>query len=497
MKLEKNFSNKSWLLRYVLYGAMAILALILVVYARLSQLQKISPPLKQTSLPAFPGAEGFGTSTPGGRYGRIIFVTNLNDTTDVNSLDYAGSLRWALEHTWPLDPADSYSQRRTIIFKVGGVISLVDRLIVTNPFVTIAGQTAPGDGITLKGSGMIIATHDVIVRGVRIRVGDQGQPTCCLDGINISTTHASSDVYNIVVDHSSVSWSIDENISTWIDPKRPFTAHDITIQWSIISEGLHNSIHLDEGAIETDPHSMGAIFGQDGANMTVHHNLFAHNWARNPRISGIINSEIINNVIYGWGNAAVEINSDKNITHVLNNYFKAGLNSSREDIVLSDHMNLESRVYIDDNITYDFRESDRLIKSRVRVSEKNTIARNLLFEPSNVIMNPPEAVYEDVLNFAGVIYPVRDMVDQRVVDEVRTGTGNIIDSQDQVGACPNYQIVYSTQDMDNDGIPNEWELAHELDPNFFGDAGSFSFRAPSGYSWIEEYINSLITSPSN
>ncbi|MBI5353863.1 MAG: hypothetical protein HZB50_14565 [Chloroflexi bacterium] len=497
MKLEKDFSNKSWLLRFVLYGTMAILVLVLVVYARLSQLQKISPPPKQTSLPAFPGAEGFGTSTPGGRHGRIIFVTNLNDTTDVNSLDYVGSLRWALEHTWPMDSADPYSQRRMIIFKVGGVISLVDRLILTNPFVTIAGQTAPGEGITLKGSGMIIATHDVIVRGVRVRVGDQGQPTCCLDGINISTTHASSDVYNIVVDHSSVSWSIDENISTWIDPKRPFTAHDITIQWSIISEGLHNSIHLDEGATETDPHSMGAILGQDGTNMTVHHNLFAHNWARNPRISGIINSEIINNVIYGWGNAAVEINSDKNITHILNNYFKADLNSSHEEIVLSDHMHLESWVYIDNNLTYDFRDSERLIKSRIKVSETFKIARKYLFDSSNVTMNSPETVYEDVLNFAGVTYPVRDLIDQRIVDEVRTGTGNIIDSQDQVGAWPNYQTVYSTQDTDDDGIPNEWELAHGLDPNFSGDAGSFSFRAPSGYSWIEEYINSLITFPSN
>lgn len=99
---------------------------------------------------------------------------------------------------------------------------------------------------------------------------------------NISTTYAASDVYNIVIDHSSVSWAIDENISTWVDPSKPYTIHDITIQWNIISEGLYNSIHMDEGATMTDPHSMGAIFGQDAMKITVHHNIFAHNWGRNP-----------------------------------------------------------------------------------------------------------------------------------------------------------------------------------------------------------------------
>lgn len=504
MYLKKKVSNLSWILRFILYGVLAIFLLILALYIRLDQppegglvqsLPSVSPVPIEAEV-AFPGAEGFGSSTPGGRYGRVIFVSNLNDTKDVTSASYEGSLRWALEQTWPENSADPYYQRRIIIFKVGGVIPLVDALILRYPYVTIAGQTAPGDGITLMGNEMIIATHDVVVRGIRIRVGDEGQPTCCLDGLSISTHYASSDVYNVIVDHSSVSWAIDENISTWIDPEKSYTVRDITVQWSIISEGLHNSIHLDEGATETDPHSMGAIFGQDGTNMTVHHNIFAHNWARNPRISGIIHSEIINNVIYGWGNAAVEINQDKNITHVLNNYFKAVEDSRHNEIVLSDQMHLESQVYISGNLTLDLRDGENLMTSRIKNPENFEVSSEELFVPSNVTMSSAEAAYADVLNYAGVIYPVRDMVDKRVVADVKTGKGNIIDSQSQVGGWPNYQGGFYPQDGDDDGIPNEWEVTHGIDPNFTGDASSFTIRSPSGYTWVEEYVNSLISLPS-
>jgi len=503
MYLKKKDSNQSWVLRFILYGVLAIFLLLLAIYIRLDQPQEVGPvqllpsvtPVPIEAGVAFPGAEGFGSSTPGGRYGRVIFVSNLNDTQDVTSSSYEGSLRWALEQTWPENSADPYNQRRIIIFKVGGVIPLVDRLILMHPYVTIAGQTAPGDGITLTGNEMIVATHDVVVRGIRIRVGDEGQPTCCLDGLSISTHYASSDVYNVVVDHSSVSWAIDENVSTWIDPEKLYTVRDITVQWSIISEGLHNSIHLDEGATETDPHSMGAIFGQDGTNMTVHHNIFAHNWARNPRISGIIHSEIINNVIYGWGNAAVEISQDKNITHVLNNYFKAFEDSRHNEIVLSDQMHSESQVYISGNLTFDLRDRENLMTSRIKKPENFKVSSEELFVPSNVTMSSAEAAYADVLNYAGVIYPVRDMVDKRVITDVKTGKGIIIDSQSQVGGWPNYRGDIFFEDMDNDGLPSDWETAHGLDPAFGGDANNPRMLSPNGYSWIEEYINSLIPFP--
>jgi pectate lyase len=486
-------------LRFGLYGLLAILILLLTVYIRMNGSKTLSS--KELGViritpasSAFPGAEGFGTTTPGGRYGRVLVVSNLNDTTDVNSPGYAGSLRWALEETWPDDPSNLYDQRRIVIFSIGGIISLVDRLILKQPFITIAGQTAPGDGITLRGGTMVVATHDVIIRGIRVRVGDREQPNCCLDGINISTYEANSDVYNVVIDHSSVSWAIDENMSTWIDPNKPYVAQDITIQWSVISEGLYNSIHLDEGATVTDPHSMGLILGQDGTNMTVHHNIFAHNWGRNPRISGIVNSEIINNIIYGWGDAAVEINNDKNITHVLNNYFKADLNSSHQEIRI-EPMPSEGQVYVTGNITYDFRDSNKSMESRIHLPENFELSQKLLFVPSNVTVSSAETAYQTVLRFAGVIYPVRDLVDQRIVNDVKMGTGRVIDSQDQVGGWPNYQNGTFPEDSDNDGIPSDWEIAHNLNPSFSDDANNPNILAPDGYPWLEEYINSLIPSP--
>ena len=497
MNMKKLFLDIPWIFRFILYGLLTILVILLFFYIRFDTqiAQPQTSSAKPTVAAAFPGAEGFGALTPGGRYGNIIFVTNLNDTLDDNSPEYDGSLRWAIEHTWPDDPSNPYGGRRIILFKVGGVIELVDNLILKHPFVTIAGQTAPGDGVTLAGSGMIIATHDVIVRGIRVRVGDRGEPTCCLDGINISTHHADSDVYNVVVDHSSVSWAIDENMSTWINPEKPYTAHDITFQWNIVSEGLHNSIHLDEGALETDPHSMGVFLGQDGARVTVHHNLFAFNWARNPRISGIVEMEIINNVIAGWGNAAVEINSDLNLVHILDNFFQATSYSRSEEVTFSDQMHTGSGVYLDGNLTSDARESSRLFESRFDLPENFKTARDFLFVPSYVVMSSAEQAYDQVLNFAGAISPTRDVVDQRIIDQVRSGNGTIIDSQDQVGGWPIYQGGFYPNDSDGDGIPNEWELAHGLNPSYAGDANSPNVLAPNGYSWIEEYINSLIPVP--
>ena len=268
--------------------------------------------------------EGFGADTPGGRFGRIVFVTNLFDTTDVNSPAYLGSLRWAVDHTWKMDPLNPYGERRIVVFLVGGTIELVDKLIVRNPYITIAGQTAPGDGILLKGDEFTIATHDVIVRGIRVRVGDKGTPTCCRDGINIGTYFSTNDVYNVIVDHSSVSWAMDENYSVWSSPQDGHTVHDISIQWNIISQGLNHSIHVDEEAVGgvTDPHNMGLIMGSRGRRITVHHNLLALNDGRNPRVDGIDGAEILNNVTYGWGFAALEFGENETRTHILGNYFK-------------------------------------------------------------------------------------------------------------------------------------------------------------------------------
>ena len=250
--------------------------------------------ISRAQIPAFPGAEGFGSFTPGGRGGKIIEVTNLNPTGK-------GSFRSACEASGP----------RIIIFRTGGTISLIKNIRIKNPYVTIAGQTAPGDGICIKGAAIIIETHDVILRGLRIRIGDDisGPNPENRDGIGIENKN--NPPYNIIIDHCSISWAVDENVSVW------YATHDITFQWCIISEALNKSIH-PKGS-----HSMGMLFGApEGSvnrpkNISIHHNLFAHNQDRNPKIAGANFCEIINNVIYNFNEKSAEciflINSEQSI----------------------------------------------------------------------------------------------------------------------------------------------------------------------------------------
>lgn len=499
-----------WLYRYIVYGLLAILAILLMFYIRFQEIsvegqiqeqptQEVNaqetPSRPPEPVSAFPGSQGFGAGTPGGRYGQTLIVTNLNDTTDPADPGYQGSFRWALEQRLPSTGTSQFEQRRTITFDVGGTIHLTAPLMLLDPYVTIAGQTAPGPGITLAGNGMIISTHDVIVRGIRVRVGDGGPPTCCLDGIRITTSYASTDVYNIVVDHSSVSWAIDENFSIWEDAGNLQNIHDVTIQWNIISEGLNDSIHLDEGSNQTAPHSMGAMFGQDSENLTVHHNIFAHNSGRNPRISGVRGSEVLNNVIYNWGYAGLEISMDANETHVIGNVFRPGVDSSEAEIRLSDSMNPASSIYLDDNYEFLPKTFGDWSDLQIRNDGGFTFSDNLIFEPSGVFIFPARQAYEMVLEMAGVIVPARDAVDLRIISDIRNGSGKIINSQWEVGAWPEEAQTVGREDLDRDGIPDEWELAHGLNARDASDAANYDHPAPSGYTWLEEYMNSLISYP--
>lgn len=422
---------------------------------------------------AFPGAEGFGSATTGGRFGRVLEVTNLKDSGE-------GSLRAALEAIGP----------RIVVFRTGGTIILNEPIIVSHPFVTLAGQTAPGDGITLAGEGLIIATHDVIVRGLRIRIGDRGIPSGNRDGINISTTFAESDVYNIVIDHCSVSWAIDENISTWVASNKPYTLYNITIQWTISSEGLFDSIHVDEGVTNgvTDPHSMGLIVGKNGYRVSIHHNLLAHNEDRNPLVSGITDVEIVNNVVYGWRSGPAKFSQDKNIAHVFKNYFKPADYSRNDDFILPNQNNPQSAYYLLGNVT-DLKRSKDLIPSRILNRGNILLASSPLFSPSNMSVFEPNIAYELVLENVGAIAPQRDAIDARIVEQVRERTGEIIDSQDQVGGWVDMDAGVYPQDSDHDGMPDEWEVEQGLDPSDSTDGNQVS---PSGYTWIEEYINGLI-----
>lgn len=417
--------------------------------------------LLHAQLPAFPGAEGFGSTSVGGRNGVILEVTNLN-------ADGPGSLREACNST----------QRRIIVFRVSGTILLKKNIAITNPYITIAGQTAPGGGVTLRGAAISIRTHDVVIRGIRIRIGDDlnGPNPDNRDGLQISSNQSS--VYNVIIDHCSVSWAVDENIQFWSTTERS------TIQYCIISEGLRYSIHPKTLSRGQD-HSNGILVGDGSNQISIHHNLFAHNLRRNPVINPGSSAEVINNVIYNW-EIGTTVGASAN---VIANVYKPGLNTgTKKGIILPSWMNAQGPLYVKDNIgpgrmtNYgdDWLAVDGPISSRS-------------FTPvvplSNVSIDSVESVFDKVIKNAGAIIPMRDSVDERIVNDAINGTGQFIDSQNEVGGWPKIASGTPPPDSDYDGMPDAWEIAQNLNPQDPTDANND--RNGDGYTNIEEYINGL------
>jgi len=414
---------------------------------------------KINELPAFPGAEGFGSKTHGGRGGRVLFVTSLRDNGP-------GSLRAACESPGP----------RIIVFRTGGTIILRKPIRIVNPFLTIAGQTAPGDGITLRGAGFIIKTHDVIIRNLRIRIGDDrmGPKPETRDGFTIS--NRMEPPYNIIIDHCSVSWAIDENFDIFKN------AHDITFQWCISSEGLRNSLH-PEGQ-----HSAGMKVGPDVQRISIHHNLFAHNYRRNPKIGRDARSfvEVINNVVYNWKNRATDILGNANI---INNIYKVGpnWNGRIKGIHVKNIKNI--RVFVGDNIGPG-RENNEGDPWNAVSGGAGKRVKEPAFPLSDINITPIRKVLEKVLNCAGAVAPRRDAIDMRIVQSVKSKTGRIIDSQNEVGGWIKVEAGKPLRDTDGDGIPDQWEIQHNLNPNSARDAKEDANH--NGYPDIEDYLNSLI-----
>ncbi|MDP4208563.1 MAG: pectate lyase [Bacteroidota bacterium] len=426
---------------------------------------------------AFPGAEGFGRFATGGRGGKVIEVTNLND-------DGAGSLREALKASGP----------RIIVFKVSGIIELKSKLSITNGDVTIAGQTAPGDGICLKNYQMNgrPGVRNVIIRYMRFRPGD-GSHASAIYGLNLEN------VSNVIVDHCSMSWSIEES-ATFYD------VHNITVQWCIVSESLNGSFN------GKGDHGYGGVWG--GINGSYHHNLLAHHSSRNPRFNGARAHDTIglafvdfrNNVMYNWSENS-SYGGEFGHQNMINNYYKPGPASpsdARRHRIVEPYDTITagkplSKWYINGNV---MEGSASVTQNNWKdgIQPKHKGMPPLLFKTDKPFDAAPiktqsaTEAYTAVLANAGATLPHRDPIDTRIVNEVKNGTftyghKGIIDSQTQVGGWPEYKSTEAPVDSDHDGMPDVWEVKHGLNPNDLSDAsGDYNH---DGYSNIEKYINSL------
>jgi hypothetical protein len=409
-------------------------------------------------LPAFPGAEGAGLLSRGGRGGRVIFVTSLADDP---KKPLPGTLRAAVQASGP----------RIVIFEVGGLIELQAPLVVREPFLTIAGQTAPGDGICLKNFPLLInRTHDVIVRHLRVRPGDAAGKE--LDGLSVLQSQ------RVVIDHCSVSWSIDEAVSV-----TGAGCTDVTVQWCCIAEGLNASVH------EKGSHGYGALIRTDG-KVSYHHNLFAHFQTRCPRPGTYGDKpgelDFRNNLIYDWIGPPGYSAQDPARMNYVGNFLKPGP-STTDSRFAFDVGGSRTQLFLWDIIIDGKSEPDlwRLISHAERIEAR--LGTPIPFRPVTTI--PADTLMDQLLPRVGAMQPRRDAVDRRIVQDVKNGTGNVIDSPAQVNGWPSYAAGTAPTDSDRDGIPDDWERQARLDPLDAADA----LRDANGNGWpdLEDYLHQL------
>jgi pectate lyase len=428
-------------------------------------------PIVESPLPVFPGAEGFGTRTPAGRGGKVIEVTSLADRGP-------GTLRAALADPNP----------RIIVFRVGGIIEAKEPFTIDHPFVTVAGQTAPGDGILIKNAGLQVATHDVLIQYLRIRPGNEG-PIAPENNDAIQLNGAS----NVVVDHVSASWGEDETVQTW------FGAYDITFSWCLVSEALDKSRH------PKGRHGGGFLIGDGSDRVTIHHCLMAHNDFRNPLIaqSGLV--DLVENVIYNWGRSAAEIYTDQKTdlttqVNFIGNVYLQGPSSNPElfEFVINSEPKAGKappQVYAKDNLgprrTSSGADEYALISlgwGGVRVPDEYRTAKP--FETRGVSRLQGSDLTNAVLVGAGATLPQRDAVDQRVAESLPKKQGQMINSPLEVSGYPNMKGGEPPVDSDHDGMPDDWEKQMGLNPRDPGDAARD--HNGGGYTNIEAYLHSLV-----
>ncbi|MBS1794418.1 MAG: carboxypeptidase regulatory-like domain-containing protein [Acidobacteria bacterium] len=428
----------------------------------------------KSTVRAFPTAEGAGAYAIGGRGGDTYHVTNLNDSG-------AGSLR---------DGIATATGPRTIVFDVSGTIYLNSRLAINKPFLTLAGQTAPGDGITIAGWTTVVdSTQHIIIRYLRFRPGD----IRCGNGMEGDALWVDKSK-DVIVDHVSASWSVDESLSVTESDR-------VTVQWSFITESMNFSCH-PEGR-----HGYGSLIRYGSGRISYHHNFYAHHFNRNPRVGDNITLDFVNNVIYDWGTDASYSGAiDEGITRVnyIGNYLVAGPNTP---------VAKRTRAFNGGSPNTWIYQTGNVIDSNVNGVRDGTDTGWAMFvnlyTPQNAPLDPAFAgradskkdgpaaslvditpgaaadAYTRVLATAGSSQS-RDAVDARVANEAGSETGAMINSQTDVGGWPLLNSLPAPVDTDGDGIPDTWENSHGLnaaDPN---DAAQL---APNGYSNLENYIN--------
>lgn len=461
--------------------------------------------LPHAEIAAFPGAEGGGKFVTGGRGGKVIVVTNLND-------DGPGSFRWACEQ----------GGARTIVFNVAGIIQLKSPLIIRAPYITIAGQSAPGDGVCIAGETVWINTHDVIIRYMRFRRGDTwvGRRDDAIGG---------NPVGNIMIDHVSATWGLDENMSMYRHMYNDSTGK-IEDKFGTVNITIQNSIFAE--ALDTWNHAFGSTLG--GENCSFMRNLWANNAGRNPSVgwNGVFN--FVNNVVYNWVHRSIDGGDYRAQFNIINNYFKPGPATPKNTNVGHRILKPESgrsklsykvygRAYVNGNVMEGY---PAITKNNwdggVQIEEENGVGEHLgymkqskpLIMPKLTILSA-EAAKTFVFNNAGATLPRRDPVDARIVEQARTGTvkplpgvklpetqfehrrlpidsykQGIITDINQVGGYPEYKGT-PYKDSDNDGMPDDYEKKRGLNPNDASDASRLS-KSGSGYTNIEEYLNSLV-----
>lgn len=433
-------------------------------------------------VPAFPGAEGAGAATPGGRGGRVLVVTNLQDAGP-------GSFRAAVEAAGP----------RIVVFAVAGRIELQSPVLIEHPYLTIAGQNAPGDGVCISGDTTTVNASDVVVRYLRFR---RGNLTSRDDAFN--AVHSPG---RIILDHCSFSWGLDENVSLYRYMKpdgqggfEKCPIEDLTIQWCISSEALN-----------LNNHAFGSTIG--GRRASFHHNLFAHNTARNPSIGWGDQIDFRNNVVFNWRHRSIDGGDSTSVLNIIANTFQPGpathdgpvhYRIARPEAFRNFHERDEPGFWlVRDNVVMGHPEvtADNYAGG-VQYSDGEQHAADVpaLIEHARhhapvdlpaVTTTSADASYVAVLASTGASRPRRDAVDERLIREVTTGQptyGNgIVTTPDDVGGWPAYHGSPAPVDSDGDGLPDAWERRYGFDVN--DPASGVADTDKDGYTNVEEYLN--------